>query len=136
VLHGGVVGIGGEGLHPFGGIEGGVLRGRLGAAAVGQLGRGNAFRSTLVAAGPAVEVAGLRRASVVVHGGPVRYVERVDAGVARRLHGLYGGVSVRLPLGRRAVGLGATVWHGSARGEGIDHPESVTGHRFHLGIGL
>ena len=52
---GGASGLGGDGLHAYGGLEGGVLYRRVGLMALGQYGTGNEFTSLLLAGGPAIE---------------------------------------------------------------------------------
>lgn len=133
---GGLSGLGGDGLHPFGGAEAGALLGRLGVMTIGQHGRSSDFRSLLLAAGPAVEVLELDRATLVAWAGVARYEERVSAGVTRGLTGLHGALSLRIPLSRGAVGIQVSAWRGTLGGEGIDDPPTVTAHRLSLGFGL
>lgn len=133
---GGVGGIGGDGLHAFGGTEAGVLLGRIGVMALGQHGRGNGFQSLLLAGGPAVEVLETERAALIAWAGLARYSEQTGSGVTRAMTGLQGALSVRIPVSVGAVGVQLSVWRGTLDGEGISDPPTVTSHRLSIGFGL
>lgn len=134
---GGVTGIGGDGIHPYGGLEGGFLLGRFGALGLGQYGTGNGFSSLLFGGGPAVEVVDLGYAAVTAYGGLAWYREELDAVPGtREVTGLYGGLSVRVPLPFGALGFNASLWRGSVEGEGIEFDHTPTSHRFSVGFGF
>jgi len=133
---GGVSGIGGDGLHPYGGLEGGFLYGRFGALALGQYGDGNDFTSLLLAGGPAVQVTDLGFASFTLYGGMGFYQEKKVETFDRDMTALYGGLSVRVPLGRVSAGLTVSLWQGELDGDEIVTPMTVRGHRFSVGLGL
>lgn len=133
---GGVSGIGGDGIHPYGGLEGGLLYGRFGALVLGQYGDGNDFTSLLVAGGPAVQVTDLGFASFTFYGGMGFYQEKKVETFDRDMTVLYGGLSVRIPLGRVAAGLTVSLWQGELDGDEIVTPMTVRGHRFSVGLGL
>ena len=133
---GGVSGLTGDGLHPFGGLELGLRRGRWGGVALGQYGYGNDFESVLVAAGPLVKVATVDRIDIFVHGGAAYYSERLDAGFDRDVIGGYGALSLRVKLPVGALGATLSIWTGRLDGQGVTQPAMVTGHRVSVGIGL
>ena len=133
----GAHGLGGEHVHPYGGLEAGALYGRYGLMGIGQYGSGGDFDSVLVGGGPAVKVADLGFASVTAHGGLAWYQEEdIPSGVARDLTGGYGGVSLRVPVGFGAVAVTGTVWRGTADGAELETPISGTGYRLSFGFGL
>ncbi|TVR59996.1 MAG: hypothetical protein EA422_14285 [Gemmatimonadales bacterium] len=136
MVMGGVSGLAGDGLHPFGGLEAGMRRGRWGGLVLGQYGYGNDFESVLVAGGPSVGVAEVDRIRIDVHGGPAYYLERLDVGFDRDFLGGYGAVSARVELPIGALGVTFAVWAGRLDGEGIIQASTVTGHRLSVGIGL
>jgi hypothetical protein len=133
---GGVSGIGGDGIHAYGGLEGGVLYRRVGLLALGQYGAGNDFTSLLLAGGPAVEVLDLNFASLMAYGGYGSYGETLEQGFSRNTGVVYGGLAVRVPLGRFALGATVSYFQGTLDGSEILVPVSIRSHRFSLGLGL
>jgi hypothetical protein len=133
---GGASGLGGDGLHAYGGLEGGVLYRRVGLMALGQYGTGNDFTSLLLAGGPAVEVVDLDFASLLAYGGVGLYSEELDQGFSRDTGVLYVGLAVRVPVGRFALGATASFWRGELDGDGILFATPVRAHRFSIGVGL
>lgn len=134
---GGVHGLGGEERHLYGGVEGGAFHGRFGAMGLGQYGNGGSRSSILVGGGPALEVLDLDRASLAGYAGVAWYRETLENPEAsRRLTGPFGGVSLRVPLPVGSLGVGVSVWRGSASGGGIVEDASGTGRRLSVGFGL
>jgi hypothetical protein len=133
---GGASGLGGDGVHAYGGLEGGVLYRRVGVLALGQYGTGNDFTSLLLAGGPAVEVVDLGFASLMAYGGYGFYQEELDQGFSRNTGVLYAGLAVRVPVGRFALGATASLWRGELDGDEILFATPVRAHRFSFGVGL
>jgi hypothetical protein len=133
---GGMSGLGGDGIHAYGGLEGGVLYRRVGVLALGQYGTGNDFSSLLLAGGPAVEVVDRGFASLLAYGGLGFYSEALDQGFSRSTGALYAGLAVRVPVGRFALGATFSYWRGELDGDDIFFPTPVRAHRFSIGVGL
>lgn len=133
----GVRGLSGEGIHGYGGLEGGFLYGRWGFRVLGQYGMGNGFRSVALGAGPALRVVEVERASLSVYGGVGRYGEREESsGLHRDMTTLFGGAGLRVPVGFGALGLTLSVWHGSVEEEGFREAVRHTPYRLSLGLGI
>lgn len=136
-LRAGALGLGGEGMHPYGGGEIGALWGRYGVMALGLFGSGSEFDSILLGGGPALEVADLGFASLSVYAGAGWYQEReARSGTARDFLAGLGAASVRAPVGFGSVGMTATLFRGSSEGGAIESPISATGYRISLGFGI
>jgi hypothetical protein len=133
---GGASGLGGDGLHAYGGLEVGVLYRRVGLMALGQYGSGNEFTSLLLAGGPAVEIVDLDFASLMAYGGVGRYSEEVDQGFSRDTGVVYAGLAIRVPVGRFAIGATASFWRGELDGDEILFATPIRAHRFSFGVGL
>lgn len=133
---GGATGLGGDGLHPYAGVEAGLLYGRFGVMGLGQYGDGNDFTSLLLAGGPAVRVADLGFASFTVYGGMGSYREEKIQSFERDMTILFGGLSVRIPMGRVSLGLNASYFQGDLEGDDVPVPTTLRGHRFSIGLGL
>jgi hypothetical protein len=133
---GGASGLGGDGLHAYGGLEGGVLYRRVGLMALGQYGTGNDFSSLILAGGPAVEIVDLGFASLMAYGGVGRYSEELDQGFSRDTGVFYAGLAVRVPVGPFALGATASFWRGELDGDEIFFATPIRAHRFSFGVGL
>lgn len=134
---GGASGLGsGGGMHAFAGLEGGFLYGRFGALALTQYGTGNDFTSLLLAGGPAAELYDAGFASLTLYAGGAWYREELDVGFERDMAALYGGLAVRVPLPRGAVGMTVSVWQGSLDEPGFAEAATLRAHRFSFGLGL
>ncbi len=136
VVLGGAHGLGGDELHPFGGVEAGLFRGRYGGMVLGQFGRGNEFESLFLAGGPAVELGVLGPVVFTVYGGLAWYQEEIDAGFSRDLTGPFAALSLRYPLPLGVAGFTVSAWGGSLDDEGFERSVGVTPVRFSLGLGL
>ncbi len=88
----------GDESHPFAGLEATLLRGRFGAAATGQLGSGNDYRSTLLAAGPALHITDVGPVALSGWTGLARYTEELDVGPSRSVTGALLTLTARRPF--------------------------------------
>ena len=124
----------GNDSHPFGGLEATLFRGRFGAAATGHLGSGNDYRSTLLAAGPALHIADLGATAFSAWGGVARYQEELDVGPSRQVTGALLTATARRPLlwGSLSLQVGWLV----ARLDEPDFQQSVPVNSLRIAVGI
>lgn len=124
----------GNDSHPFAGLEATLLRGRFGAAATGQMGSGNDYRSTLLAAGPALHIIDLGPVALSGWAGLARYKEELDVGPSREVTGALLTLAARRPvlLGSVSLQVGWLV----ARLDEPDFQQAIPVNSIRIAVGI
>jgi len=131
--HAGSRGLGGG--HLFGGVEAGVLPGRIGGGGAVQFGTGNEFGSLMIGAGPATRAYRGESVELLAWAGPAYYSETLDSGPSRSAVGGVLALTVRRPLGPGVISLHGSWFNGTLDDEGFAETHGVNSLRFAVGFG-
>jgi hypothetical protein len=131
--HAGSRGLGGG--HLFGGVEAGLLRGRIGGGGAVQVGKGNEFGSLMIGAGPAARAYRGESLELLAWAGPAYYSETLDSGPSRSAVGGVLALTVRRALGPGNISLHGSWFNGTLDEEGFEETHGVSSFRFAVGFG-